>query len=123
MPDWLRWIFVIPVSLLVYVLANMMTNIAGRLLDFFSRDPWSDKFFTHLVSPGIAGFFAVTIAIEMAPKAKSTIALLITGIWLLIYGALMTFAFMTADWKSAIPLFVSGGTAIWSYVDFKSTQH
>ena len=122
LPDWLRWILILPASLLVYVLANVLTNIAGKLLEFFSRDPWSDKVFTHLVSPGVAGFFAIAIAIALAPRAKPTVAFLITGVWLLIYGALITFAFLTGDWKSAIPGFVSAGTAIWAYVQFKSEQ-
>jgi hypothetical protein len=122
LPSWLRWILIFPASLLVYVLANILTNIAGKLLEFFSRDPWSDKLFTHLVSPGVAGFFAIAIAIALAPRAKPTVAFLITGIWLLIYGALITFAFLTGDWRSAIPGLVSAGTTIWAYVQFRSEQ-
>ncbi len=122
LPSWLRWIFILPASLLVYLLANFFTNIAGKLLEFFSRDPWSDKLFTHLVSPGVAGFLAVGIAIGLAPRAKPTVAFLITGFWLLIYGGLITFAFLAGDWSSAIPGFVSAGTAVWAYVQFKSEQ-
>ena len=120
LPEWLRWILLIPGSLLIYVLANLLTNIAGKLLEFFSRDPWSDKLFTHLVSPAVAGFFSIAIAIALAPRAKPTVAFLATGVWFLIYGALITFAFLTGDWRSAIPGFVSAGTSMLAYVQFKS---
>jgi hypothetical protein len=122
LPSWLRWILILPASLSVYVLANLLANFAGKLLNFFSREPWSDKLFTHLVSPGVAGFFAIAIAIALAPRAKPTVAFVITGVWLFVYGASITFAFLTGDWRSAIPGFVSAGTAIWAYVQFKSER-
>ena len=122
MPGWLRWILVLPASLLVYVLAELLTNMAGNLLEFFSRDPWSHKLFTHLLSPGVAGFYAIAIAIALAPKAKPIVAFSITAVWLVIYGAAFTIAFLTSDWRSAIPGLVSTGTAIWAYVQFKSEQ-
>ena len=123
LPSWLRWILVLPTTLFFYVLANFLLNIAGKLLEFFSRDsPWSDKIFTHLISPGVAGFFAVWVAIAMAPRAKSRTALLITGIWLMIYGGAAFFAAMVGDWGAVIPCVVSAGAAIMGYSDFKSKQ-
>lgn len=123
LPKWLRWIVLFPVSVLFYVLANFLLNIGGKLLEFFSRDsPWSDKIFTHLISPGVAGFYAVGVAIAMAPGAKSTTALLITGVWLMIYGGAAFFAAMVGDWGAVIPSVVSAGAAIMGYSDFKSKQ-
>ena len=120
LPDWLRWILIIPASILAYFLVNFLANISGQLLNFFSREPWSDKMFTHLISPGLAGFFAIAIAIALAPRARPTVSFLITGFWLVTYGALVIFAFLAGDWKSAIPGVVSAGTAIWAFAEFKS---
>ncbi len=123
MPRWLRWILLFPASVLFYVLANFLINIAGKLLDFFYRDPvWSDKIFTHLISPGVAGFYAVGVAIAIAPGAKSTTALFITGTCLMIYGGAGFFAAMIGDWGAVIPCVVSAVAAIMGYSDFKSKQ-
>lgn len=123
LPSWLRWILVLPTTVLFYVLANFLLNIAGKLLEFFSRDsPWSEKIFTHLISPGVAGFYAVGVAIAMAPGAKSRMALLITGVWLMFYGGAAFFAAMLGDWGAVIPSVVSAGAAIMGYLDFKSKQ-
>ena len=120
LPDWLRWVLIIPSSILVYFLANLIVNIAGKLLDFFSRDPWNEKLFTHLISPGVAGFFAVAIAIALAPRARPFVSFLITSIWLFVYGGLLTFAFLAGDWKSAIPCLISAVAAIMAFIQYKS---
>jgi hypothetical protein len=118
-PNWIRWILICPISVLTYFLVNMFSNIAGTVLNFFSRDPWSDKFFTHLVSPGFAGFASIAIAIALAPKGQRQVGLLITGVWLLVYGAVTMLAFANGDWKSAIPGIVSAATSIFAYVELK----
>lgn len=118
-PNWIRWILICPLSVLTYLLGNMITNIAGTLLNFFSRDPWSDKVFTHLVSPGVAGYASVAVAIALAPKGKIKVGLLITGVWLIAYGAVIMLAFANGDWKSAIPGIASAATAVYAYVQLK----
>ena len=118
-PNWIRWILICPISVLTYFLVNMLSNIAGTVLNFFSRDPWSDKFFTHLVSPGFAGFASIAIAIALAPKGQRQVGLLITGVWLLVYGAITMLAFANGDWKSAIPGIVSAAASIFAYVELK----
>ena len=118
-PNWIRWILICPISVLTYFLVNMFSNIAGTVLNFFSRDPWSDKFFTHLVSPGFAGFASIAIAIALAPKGQRQVGLLITGVWLLVYGAVTMLAFANGDWKSAIPGIVSAAASIFAYVELK----
>jgi hypothetical protein len=122
LPSWIRWVLFLPLSVFVYVAANFLTNIGGALLNFFSREPWSDRLFTHLVSPAVAGYFSVSFAVAMVPKNKLTFALIITAIWILIYGVLITFSVLTGDWKSAIPGVVSAVTAVYSYVEIKGSQ-
>jgi len=121
LPGWVRWILILPASVMTYFLVNLLSNIAGPVLNFFSRDPWSDKFFTHLVSPGLGGYASIAIAIAMAPKWQGQVGLLMTGVWLLVYGAATMLAFSNGDWRSAIPGIVSATTSILAYVQLKPT--
>lgn len=123
LPAWLRWILFLPLSVFVYFAANFLTNIAGTAINFFSREPWSDRLFTHLVSPAVAGYFSVTFAVAMAPRNKATVSLMIVALWLLVYGALVTFSILAGDWKSAIPGIVSAATCFFSYIHIKESLH
>jgi len=122
-PDWLRWILILPFSVLSYLLTTVASNILGKVIEFFSRDPVSEKVFTHLLSPGFAGFMAIAVVIVLAPNAKQKVAFAVTGLWLIFYGASSAFAILIGDWKSTIPVLVSTGTSIWSYMQFKSKVH
>ena len=122
LPNFIRWLAFLPLSVITYVMANFLTNIAGKLLEFFSRDPWSDKVYTHLISPGVAGYFSIAIAIAMVPQRKKFVSFLLTAFWLLAYGVLISVALFTDDWKSAIPGVVSAVAAVFSYVHCKERQ-
>ena len=118
-PNWLRWILIFPTSIFTYFVADFLTNILGKLAIFFSRDPWSDKVFTHLLAPGVAGYSSIVIAIAMAPKGQGQVAMLMTGIWLVAYGAMITVAFASGDWKSAIPGVASAVASLYAYINYR----
>ena len=119
LPSWIRWILFLPMSIIVYVLSNFLTNIGGALMNFLSLHPMSDKLFTHIISPAVAGYLSVSFAFAMVPAKKVFIFLMITAIWMLIYGALIAFAFLVNDWRSAMPGIVSTVTATFCYVHYK----
>ena len=79
----------------------------------------SDKLFTHIISPAVAGYFSVAFAFAMVPAKKAIIFLMITAIWMLIYGAVIAFAFLVDDWKSAIPGIFSTVMATFCYIKYK----
>ena len=72
-------------------------------MNFLSLHPMSDKLFTHIISPAVAGYLAVAFAFAMVPAKKIIVFLIITGIWMIVYGALVAFALLVNDWRSAIP--------------------
>jgi hypothetical protein len=119
LPSWIRWILFLPLSIIVYVLSNFLTNIGGVLMNFLSLHPMSDKLFTHIISPAVAGYLAVAFAFAMVPTKKIIIFLIITAIWMIVYGAVVAFAFLVDDWRSAIPGIISAVTATFCYMHYK----
>jgi hypothetical protein len=119
LPSWIRWILFLPLSIIVYVLSNFLTNIGGVLMNFLSLHPMSDKLFTHIISPAVAGYLAVAFAFAMVPAKKIIVFLIITGIWMIVYGAVVAFALLVNDWRSAIPGIVSAVTATFCYMYYK----
>lgn len=100
-PGWLRWLFLPVVSIVAYFVISIAVSLVGRIIVFLgsTRGGWSENFFDYLVSPGVAGFYAVSAGGFVAPRAKQLTSTAIAGIWICMAGAATFFVVLDGNWK------------------------
>jgi hypothetical protein len=120
-PKVLRWVLILPASLLVHLLTTVLMNLLGKLsMFFYANYGLGEKFFTHLLAPAVAGYLSIYISTILAPSGKKTVALLITCLWMLVYGCLTMVAVITQNWYTLIPCLASPAAALYAYAQIKS---
>jgi hypothetical protein len=120
-PKILRWISILPASILMYFITTVLMNLLGKLVVFFYGNyGLGEKFFTHLLAPAVAGYLSIYISTVLAPSGRKTVALLISCLWMMIYGGLVIMTVITQDWYTLIPCLASPAAALYAYSQIKS---
>ena len=104
LPSWLRWTLLPLASIGTYVVVNFVVSIIGSLLDFLSRSPWGSNFSTHVVAPGLAGYWAIAAIAVVAPGGRATASLVGSGCWMFVFGAATFFALLNPGWGTLLPV-------------------
>jgi len=88
---------------LTLLLVTIIANIAGKLLVFFGGDRgFDEKFYSYLVSPLLAGFCSVFVAMMFAPTRKMGTGMFMSSLWCAAYGALAFFSVMSSQFAILI---------------------
>lgn len=101
----LRWIALLPASILGMMLSFLLWRIlhnitAARYID---TDSWLNFIFVEIMSNIIAGAAFVYIGFKVAPSDKKTVAIILTGLLLVVSGSsLFIVNFMTGEYFSNI---------------------
>jgi hypothetical protein len=102
-PNWIRWCLIPISSALTLLLVTIIANIAGKLLVFFGGDRgFDEKFYSYLVSPLLAGFCSVFVAMMFAPTRKMGTGMFMSSLWCAAYGALAFFSVMSSQFAILI---------------------
>lgn len=114
-PAWLRWILVLPASVLTYLLVTAAVIIGGKLMSFFTTGAgWSENFFQYLAAPAIAGYCSVAAAVILAPSSHRAVLLGVLAVWMACYGVLGGAATFTGDLKSLAAVVISVAGALFA---------
>ena len=85
---WLRWIGVLPASIIAYLIAYNLLNLLALFNKYFygmSNDGWYALYIVPVIASGMAGYAFIFFGAFMAPYYKKYV-----GITLLILLALLT---------------------------------
>ena len=105
LPGWLRWILFLPASAATFLIAYWVAVIGGRIMNFLGPaggGAWGDNFFVHLLGPGFAGYASILVVQVLVPKKKRFVSLLVSGIWLALFGFTGTYAVLTREWPNLL---------------------
>ncbi|MBS4028444.1 MAG: hypothetical protein KGZ58_07385 [Ignavibacteriales bacterium] len=101
----LRWTAVLPVSILGMILAFGLWRLLHKLTvaGYIDTDSWLNIVFVDIMSNVIAGMAFVYIGFKVAPAYQKTIAIILTGLLLIVSGSsLFIINFMTKEYFSNI---------------------
>lgn len=70
----LRWLLVVPVTLIVFTVAFFVLGFIGQLIPLYSDLPWLLLLITSAVSYGVSIFFGVLVA----PSYRSKVAIVLS---------------------------------------------
>ena len=104
-PNWLRWVLIPFSSVITLLLVTIIANMAGKLMVFFGGDRgFDEKFYSYLLSPSLAGFCSVYVAMMFAPTGKIGTGIFMSCFWCAAYGALAFFSVLTSQLSLLIPV-------------------
>ena len=119
-PNWLRWILILPLSITTYFICNIVVNVIGKILVFVIRDPiFNHNIFTHIISPAVAGYLSLILGVAISPSKQSLVSFLLVCLWLFVYGVLIFFAFVGHKWYDSIAVLISSIALIYAYIQLK----
>ena len=81
----LRWIGILPCALLALSLSYLLISLFNRLS--VNTDSWILVYILPLIGAYISGFAYMTVGILVAPSRIRTVALILSGILLIILGS------------------------------------
>lgn len=115
-PSWTRWIMLLPVSAGTYFVVFWGVVLGSKVLDFFSRPGvggWGGNFFELLIAPALAGYYAITAPMFIAPSQRQAVALALAAVWMVVYGALAGAVVFSGSWKVMLAIVTSlAGTLV-----------
>ncbi len=104
-PNWLRWILVPITTVLTAVVVWFLAGIAAKIMVFFDGGRgWGENFFQYLLIPGFAIFWSVMTGALMAPRYRSSTALILGALWSFGAGVFTFFSVLTSTWASLIAI-------------------
>jgi hypothetical protein len=104
-PNWIRWCLIPVSSAFTLLLVTIIANIVGKLLVFFGGDRgFDEKFYSYLLSPLLAGFCSVYVAMMFAPTRKIGTGIFMSSLWCAAYGALAFFSVVSSQFVVLIPV-------------------
>jgi hypothetical protein len=92
-PMWLRWVFVLPSSLISSVVASTLYLLLNSLSGFFFGFYAGDGFFFQLMSSFILGGVFVYAGAWMAPRKQFIVSILLLILFSFITAILFLFSF------------------------------
>ncbi len=119
-PTWLRWLVVLPLSIAVYFLTNLLFNVIGTVFSFVGNSPYNEKFFTHLLSPCIGGYYCITVPLETTQRHKRLAGIVLSSIWMAAYGAGAVFGLKVDGWKGLLPVVLSTLGTLYAFSEITS---
>lgn len=116
-PNFWRWILIPISSIFTWLLVLFVGKIVGKLVVFIQAGlGYSENFFEYLLNPGLAGYFAVLIAILFAPRKKRIVGIVLGVFWVMVAGIMAFAAVLISNWASllaAVATLIGCGVAIY----------
>jgi hypothetical protein len=116
---WLRWIGILPLACLAYILGYLLLILMNWLSIKFYSDSngdggWISLYVWPVTAIGAASYYFVFLGTHIAPNNKKTVALILLIILCMVSGAAVMGIFITRNWSivfAAIAQIVGGAIA------------
>lgn len=89
LPNWLRWILFFPISLLTIIIVYPIINILSNIFAV-SEYGIFDEIWAVIMGSGLTGFCFVYFGSLTAPKYQMIVAIVLTAIYGIVCGMLLT---------------------------------
>lgn len=97
LPNWLRWILVLPGALATFILANVAISIFYMLFGDRYLPETMKHFFIQFINGIVASYYYVFVGTYIAPKFKPTVAIVLTVIFSLLIGILLALTLVSGN--------------------------
>lgn len=117
---WLRWFGVLPIAIVGGILAGWLVTLVNALtMDFsgFNSASLLGRLYKDAVGSGVLGAATIYFGAKVAPSHKTTTALALAGLVLVLSGFLLFPAVLQQDWWAvygAVFIVVAAGAMAWS---------
>lgn len=100
LPNSVRWVFFLPISIVAFALTLMITNLIGKIFIFLSGPGIiGDNFIYYIMAPYCAGCSAVHVGSNFAPGHRRNAALSIAFILVSATGVITYFSFASSSFS------------------------
>lgn len=106
-PNWLRWVLLLPGTVLVYLIVHVVVAVVGSFLDFMSGTPYGTNMTKYLIAPGFAGYWAVGFVYMLQPSPRYPATVVGTGFMMFLFGAASFYAVLDPSWRAVVPVVAS----------------
>lgn len=107
MPNWLRWVLLLPGILVAYVITHVVTVVGGSFADFMSGTVYGTNMTKYILAPGFAAYCAVGFIGWLKPRPHKPAGVVGTGFLMFLFGAFAFFAVLDPGWRTILPVVAS----------------
>lgn len=104
-PAWLRWLGVLPISIIVYLLAYALMKVFGLVSAYFGPGDdfeWVFNYSVPVFATGAAGYYYLKSGIIIAPNHKKQVAITLIVIMVLFMIFSILLAVSLKHWKTLL---------------------
>lgn len=89
-PDWLRWILFLPISLMAYVILQIIITFLNNIASAHYLPEWLLPYFNQFITSAVVPYLYVVTGATVAPKSKFIVSIILTAIYAVFIGSVFT---------------------------------